>query len=104
VKRGRVCLSDRYNGGDGDHVHIFLEAPPRYSPAEIVQLMKSISAREGFKKFSNLRKQLWARELRNCGYFVRSVRDMVIADIIREYIEYQKHETDSNQLRLFERT
>ena len=29
-----------------DHVHVFLEAPPRYSPAQVVQIMKSISARE----------------------------------------------------------
>ena len=29
-----------------DHVHIFVEAPPRYSPAQVVQIMKSISARE----------------------------------------------------------
>ena len=86
-----------------DHVHIFLEAPPRYSPAEIVQIMKSISAREVFKKFPKLRQQFWAHELWNDGYFVRSVGDMVTSDIIRKNIEYQKHETNSNQLRLFER-
>jgi putative transposase len=34
-----------------DHVHVFLEAPPRYSPAQIVQIMKSISAREVFQRF-----------------------------------------------------
>ena len=27
-----------------DHVHIFLSAPPRYSPAQVVQQLKSISA------------------------------------------------------------
>ncbi len=48
-----------------DHVHIFTEAPPKYSPAEVVQMMKSISAREAFKKFPKLRKQLWAGELWN---------------------------------------
>jgi len=34
------------------HVHIFLEAPPRYAPAEVVQIMKNISGREEFKKFT----------------------------------------------------
>ena len=85
-----------------DHVHIFVGAPPRYSPAEIVQIMKSISAREVFKKYPKLRKQLWAGELWNDGYFVRSVGDNVIADIIRKYIEYQIHEENSSQLKLFE--
>ncbi len=45
-----------------DHVHIFVEVPPRYSPAQTVQILKGVSAREVFKKFPKLRKQLWARE------------------------------------------
>jgi putative transposase len=87
-----------------DHVHIFMGAPPRYSPAELVQIMKSISAREVFKKYPKLREQLWAGELWNDGYFVRSVGDNVIADIIRKYIEYQAHEGNSPQLKMFEKT
>ena len=85
-----------------DHVHIFMGAPPRYSPADLVQIMKSISAREVFKKFPKLRKQLWAHELWSDGYFVRSVGDKVIADIIRKYIEYQTHEIQASQLKMFE--
>jgi len=87
-----------------DHVHVFVEAPPRYSPARVVQIMKSISAREVFKQFPDLRKQLWAGELWNDGYFVRSVGDKVTADIIRKYIEYQAHEADSVQLNMFDYT
>jgi putative transposase len=34
-----------------DHVHLFLSAPPRYSPTRIVQSLKSISARELFARF-----------------------------------------------------
>ena len=85
-----------------DHVHIFVEVPPRYSPARVVQTMKSISAREVFKEFPEIRKQLWAGELWNDGYFVRSVGDKVTADIIRKYIKYQTHEADSRQLGMFE--
>jgi putative transposase len=87
-----------------DHVHIFLEAPPRYAPAEVVQIMKSISGRELFKKFPKIRKQLWAGELWNDGYFVRSVGDKVTADIIRRYIKYQSHEDSSSQLTMFDKS
>src|SRR4030042_6056439 len=83
-----------------DHVHVFVEVPPRYSPARVVQVMKNISAREVFKGYPDLRKQLWAGELWNDGYFVRSVGDKVTADIIRRYIEYQAHEDDSIQLHM----
>ena len=85
-----------------DHVHIFVEVPPKYSPARVVQIMKSISAREVFREFPNLREQLWAGEMWNDGYFVRSVGDKVTADIIRRYIEYQTHEDDSIQLNMFD--
>jgi putative transposase len=46
--------------------------------------MKSISGREVFKEFPKIREQLWAGELWNDGYFVRSVGDKVTADIIRK--------------------
>ena len=85
-----------------DHVHIFIEVPPRYSPAQVVQILKSVSARKVFKKFPKLRKELWAGEFWNDGYFVRSVGDKVTADIIRKYIEYQIHEENSSQSRMFE--
>jgi len=77
-----------------------LEVLPRYSPAQVVQILKSISAREVFKKLPNLRKQLWDVALRSDGYFVRSVGDKFTADIIPKYIEYQTHEEYSFQLRM----
>ena len=85
-----------------DHVHIFVEVPPRYAPSQVVQIFKSVSAREIFRKFPKLKKQLWAGEFWSDGYFVRSVGDHVTADIIRKYIEYQTHENNSIQLPMFE--
>jgi putative transposase len=85
-----------------DHVHIFVEVPPRYAPSQVVQIFKSVSAREVFRKFPELKKQLWAGEFWSDGYFVRSVGDKVTADIIRKYIEYQTHENNSMQLPVFD--
>ena len=86
-----------------DLVHIiFVKIPPRYSLAQVVQILKSISSQEVFMKFSKLREQLWACELWSDGYFIRSVGEKVTADIIRKYIEYQSH-NDSLQLRMFEK-
>jgi len=75
-----------------DHVHLFLSAPPRYSPAEIVQMMKSISAKMVFKQFPEVKKQLWGGEFWGDGYFVRSVGDKVTSEVIRRYIKYQQQE------------
>jgi putative transposase len=71
-----------------DHVHIFLSAPPKYAPGEIVRILKSRSAKVVFKEFTDVRKELWGGEFWSDGYFVRSVGDEVTAEIIRRYIEY----------------
>lgn len=83
-----------------DHVHMLIYAPPRYAPYQIVQIMKSISAKEVFRRFSWLKEQLWAGELWSDGYFVRTIGDEVTTEIIRKYITYHKHQRDSVQLEL----
>jgi len=75
-----------------DHVHLFLVAPPRYSPSRIVQIIKSVSAKVVFKEFPEIKEELWGGELWNDGYFVRSVGDKVTAEVIRRYIKYQHQE------------
>jgi len=75
-----------------DHVHLFLSAPPRYSPAEVVQIIKSISAKMVFKQFPKVKRELWGGEFWSDGYFVRSVGDKVTSDVIRRYIKYQQQE------------
>jgi putative transposase len=75
-----------------DHVHILIEAPPSCSPSNLVQVLKSISARELFKKFPKVKKMMWSGKIWNEGYFVRSIGDKVTADVIRKYIQYQKQE------------
>jgi len=86
-----------------DHVHVFIGAPPRYAPSDLVQILKSISARELFKKYPRMRKEMWSGKIWSDGYFVRSVGDAVTADIIRRYIEYQRNESSPEQMKMFEK-
>jgi len=72
-----------------DHVHVFVSAPPKYSPSQVVQILKSISARMVFSEFPQVRKKLWGGELWNDGYFARSVGDKVTTEVIRNYIKSQ---------------
>ena len=72
-----------------DHVHLFLLAPPKYSASRVVQILKSVSAREVFRRYPWLREQLWGGKLWSDGYFVRSVGDEVTAEVIRRYIKLQ---------------
>ncbi len=72
-----------------DHVHLFLYVPLRYSPSRVVRILKSVSARELFRRHPKLREQLWGGKLWSNGYFVRSVGDEVTAAVIRRYIKLQ---------------
>jgi putative transposase len=83
-----------------DHVHLFLSAPPRYAPAQIVNMMKSISAKKIFAEFPRVKKKLWGGKFWADGYYVGSSGDNVTADVIRRYIQYQQRVKDQ-QLRLF---
>ena len=98
IREGFAEIAERYEFEidtmevKDDHVHLFLSAPPRYSPAEIVQIIKSISAKMVFKRFPEEKKQLWGREFWSDGYFVRSFGDKVTSEVIRRYIRYQQQE------------
>ena len=68
----------------------------------MVGILKSVSASQVFAEFPQLRKQLWARELWEDGYFARTVGDNVTAEVIRRYIRQPQGETGrQRQLKLF---
>ena len=85
-----------------DHVHIFLNFPPRYSISRVVAMLKSISVSVIFREYPGVKKELWGGEFWEDGYFVRTVGDKVTAEVIRKYIEYHRHEEKvPKQLELF---
>ena len=55
-----------------DHVHLFVNAPPKFAPAEIVRLFKGITSRELKKEFESLGRQYWGKNatLWAEGYYV----------------------------------
>jgi putative transposase len=86
----------------GDHVHVFLSFPPRYSISRVVEMLKSISASAVFKEHPEVKRELWGGEFWEDGYFVLTVGDKVTADVIKKYIEYHRDQEKSpKQLKLF---
>ncbi|MDF2958244.1 MAG: REP element-mobilizing transposase RayT [Candidatus Alkanophagales archaeon MCA70_species_1] len=69
-----------------DHIHLFISAPPRYAPSEIMKLIKGYTARELFKEFPELKKELWGGEFWAKSYYVAS-HGKVSSETIRRYIE-----------------
>lgn len=85
-----------------DHVHLFLSALPRYSPARLVNIIKSMSRKEIFRESPGFARSCWSKKLWTDGYFVRAVGDKVTADEIQRYVRYQTKEKESIQLDLFQ--
>ncbi len=75
-----------------DHVHLLVSAPPRLAPSRIVQIFKSISARELFKQFPDLKKKYWGGKLWTPSYFVETVGTKKL-DTVKDYIQKQKQLT-----------
>ena len=76
-----------------DHVHLFVSAPPKFSPAEIVRLFKGITSRRLKKEFESLRHPYWGKNatLWAEGYYVGTA-GYVSAETIQRYIEESQKE------------
>jgi len=57
-----------------EHVHFFLNFPPRYSIAKVVGILKSISASQVFREYPELKKHLRKQAFWEEEYFTRCGR------------------------------
>ena len=97
-----VCMeiSKRYEvhfleiGTDKDHVHFLLQSIPSKSPTSIVKMLKSIPAREIFKRHPKVREILWGGAFWSSGYFVNTVSKFGDENTISKYVRDQGIEKD----------
>lgn len=106
-------ISERYDiiideiGFDQNHIHIFCGARPGMSPARIINIIKSITARKVFETFPKLRKkELWGVEFWSDGKYIGTVGEATSEKVVRKYIQNQsidKPEVENRmkQLKLF---
>jgi REP-associated tyrosine transposase len=86
----RLCAENHWEIGalhvQEDHVHLFLSASPRIAPALIANTLKGITARQVFKQYPAVKKQLWGGSFWSRSYYVGTVGDMTEATV-KKYIE-----------------
>ena len=93
-------------GTDADHVHFLLQGIPRMSPSTIVNVVKSITAREIFRLHPEVKTMLWGGHIWSSGYYINTVGQYGTEEVIKRYVENQGRVDEykkiySNQLRLF---
>ena len=102
----KVCLeiTQRYEivfleiGVDKDHVHFLIQSVPTYSPTRIAQTIKSITAREIFKRVPSVKKKLWGGEFWTDGYFINTVGHKGNEESVRNYVQNQGKGKEYKQL------
>jgi putative transposase len=85
----RYCFEFDAIESDGDHVYIFIGSGPKYAPSRVMQIIKSITAKQMFKDFLKIKKELWDGEFWSDGGYIGTVGEGITAEIIRDYIEMQ---------------
>ena len=90
-----------------DHVHMAIKTELRMSPSEIMRIIKSISAREFFRRHPEIKaRYFWGGHLWTASFFVETVGNRN-EDSVREYVrdqiqEIDKQEDAARQLGLFD--
>ena len=92
-------------GTDKDHVHFLVQSVPTYSVTRIVSMIKSITAREIFRRCPQVKKQLWGGEFWTDGYFASTVGKHGNENTIANYVKQQGNDYhklhEDRQLMLF---
>jgi len=89
-----------------DHIHMVVRSEPKTSPSDVMQIIKSISAREFFRLHPEIKKRyFWGGKLWTQSYFVETIGN-ASEEVIRKYVQDQlkvmdKGEKSSSQLGLF---
>ncbi len=95
IKETCEGIQERYEirflevGTDKDHIHFLIQSVPAYSPKKIIQIVKSIIAREVFAKCPQVKKKLWGGEFWTDGYYVATVSEHGNEQIISRYVKEQ---------------
>ena len=108
-----ICmeLSERYEihfveiGTDEDQVHYLVQSVPKLSVTQIVTIIKSILAREIFKRQPEIKKYLWGGHFWTSGYYSNTVGRHGNEIVIQEYVKGQGKKYDQiyrGQLKLFD--
>ena len=87
-------------GCDSDHIHLLVSFHPKYAIGDVVRLFKSVTARQLFTRFPELKKDLWGGEFWTDGYYAATVGERGNWSIVERYVKNQgKH--DVNALKLW---
>jgi len=73
-------------GVEEDHFHVVLGAAPRFSPSQIMGTIKSISAKQIFKDYPEIKEFLWGGSFWSVGGHIDTVSEFGGLEKIKKYV------------------
>ena len=92
-----ICLqiSERYEihfieiGYESDHVHFLVQSVPNLRVSDISRTVKSITAKELYRRCPEIEAKLWGGNFWTSGYYANTVGQYANEEVIRKYVESQ---------------
>jgi putative transposase len=88
-------ISERYDiefekmGYDADHIHLLASFPPKWGGSDVVRIFKSITAKELFSRFPELKKELWGGQFWSDGFYIATVSERGNWIAVERYVASQ---------------
>nr|WP_296437142.1 IS200/IS605 family transposase [Winogradskyella sp.] len=94
-------------GYESNYVHLLVQSVPNYSVSKMIRMLKSITAKELFKRYSEIKLKLWGGKFWTSEFYANTVRQYSNEEVIKAYVknqgmykEYRKVHSDQLTLRL----
>jgi len=92
-----ICLqiSERFEihfveiGYESDHVHFLVQGVPTMNVSTIAKTIKSITAKQIFQRYPEIKAKLWGGKFWPSGYYANTVGQYGNEEAIKKYIENQ---------------
>jgi putative transposase len=85
-----IDISDRYEinfveiGYESDHVHFLIQSVPFLSVSEIIMKLKSITAKQLFKRHPEIKLKLWGGSFWTSGFYANTVGQYGNKEVIKK--------------------
>lgn len=93
----QICEAEDINILKGvvssDHVHVYIEYPPKLSVSTIVKQMKGRTSRKLQQEYPLLKKRYWGKHFWGAGYGAWSTGN-ITDEMVNEYLEHHRKDKD----------
>ncbi|MCF6294232.1 MAG: IS200/IS605 family transposase [Flavobacteriaceae bacterium] len=95
----QICLeiSKRYEvhfieiGYESNHVHFLVQSVPNYSVSKMTTMLKSITSKQLFKMYPEIKAKLWGGKFWTSGFYANTVGQYSNEEVIKAYIKRSRN-------------